>query len=420
MQRLQLIMLLLGSFLVIQCTPKLHTWFLKDADIQNVVENKNLLQYAPDPCYDILSYIPDTAHLSHTPIKYVRVNFHWMNVRDSSLNYNGQQAINFTRNLLAAMNHNLENNQKMWLPQGNNTSVLPIRLRLLLTPITNDPKDNGIYFHYDNDLALYIHKGKYANLYKMEPIEKYHIRSDSVLNIFIMPHHPDSTKSKTYISSGVAVALGDAVKAAGMFETKAPADNFAGMMNHEIAHIFGLNHAWNGDECTDTPDHPNGCWLRTTESPCDTLASNNLMDYNAYQNAWTPCQIGKLHYWMAQENYPARRFLQPNWCQLHKDRPVVIRDSVEWHGAKDLEGDLTITQAGILTINCRVSIPANAKITVQPGGTLILNNARLHNACGDLWQGIEIQQLGKLKGQVIFMGAPKLENVMDTSFIHKK
>jgi hypothetical protein len=333
-----------------------------------------------------------------------------MNTRDSSRNFKGQEAIDFTYQLLEAINKDLANNQKMMLPRGNTTPVLPTQYRFVLTPRPNDFKDIGIYFHYDDELAPYVHKGRNANLHKREPIDRYSVAKDSILNIFIMPHHPDSVTSETYGAYGVGVSLGDVVKAAGMFENKGAASNYRGIFNHEIGHIFGLNHAWYGDSCDDTPEHSNQCFAWSPEPPCDTLAHNNLMDYNAYQNAWTPCQIGQVHYSMSLEGSVARGFLQPNWCQLHEDRTIVIRDSIVWQGAKDLEGNLTIATGGFLKINCRVSLPKNAKITVEPGATLVLENARLHNACGDRWQGIEIQQRGKVKGQVIYIGEPNVEN----------
>ncbi|MFN7119670.1 MAG: M43 family zinc metalloprotease [Saprospiraceae bacterium] len=394
------------------CTPRLTSHFLQSEDIQYQASTLNRNQVY-NRCNDPLAYAPDTAHLDHTPMKYVRVNVHWMNAVDSASNFNGQEAIDFTHQLLAAINKDLANNQRNWLPYNNTTPTLPTQYRFVLTPRANDFKDIGIYFHYDNDLSPYVHKGKNANLHKREPIKQYSIDGDHILNIFIMPHHPDSVKSATYGAYGVGVSLGDAVKAAGMFENRAnnQPENYRGLFNHEIGHIFGLGHAWLYDGCDDTPEHANKCWAWTPESPCDTLASNNVMDYNAYQHAWTPCQIGKIHQAMAQEGTVARRFLQPNWCQLHEDQHIIIRDSIHWRGAKDLEGHLTIATGAYLKVDCRVSLPAGAKITVQPGGTLVLDNAILHNACGDRWEGIEIQSLGKNKGQVIFIGEPKLENM---------
>ncbi|HMO38723.1 MAG TPA: M43 family zinc metalloprotease [Saprospiraceae bacterium] len=403
--------------LLAACTPRLESRFLHTEDLQILpplqAQDARPGRLARSSCYDALSYVPDTAHLEHTPIKYVRVNFHWMNGADSSLNYTGQQAIDYTYELLGAINHDLENNQPMALPEGNNTPVLPTRYRFVITPRWNDPADPGIYFHFDDATSYYVHKGKNINIHRRDAIQKYGIQSDEVLNIFIMPHHPDSVASETYNAYAVGVSLGNAVKAAGMFENGGNPWYYRGIFNHEIGHVFGLAHTWAfNDGCEDTPHNPN-CWSRTDEPPCNTVISNNLMDYNSCQCAWTPCQIGKIHLRMAQENAPQRRFLQPNWCHLHEERHIFIRDSVVWHGAKDLEGHLTIETGGSLTIKCRVSLPASAKITVQPGGTLRLEeHARLHNACGDTWQGIEIQQRGKAKGQVITMGKPAIEDAV--------
>lgn len=405
------------------CAPKLKTWFLQSSDIQSfTTTNQAQSLHRASSCNDFLAYAPDTAHLDHTPMKYVRVNFHWMNMSDSLHNFNGQEAIDFTHQLLEAINKDLETNHKMFLPHNNNTPVLPTQYRFVLAPRANDPKDNGIYFHYDDKLAPYVHKGRNANLMDRNPIKKYSIQPDSVLNIFIMPHHPDSLKSATYGAFGVGVSLGDAIKAAGMFENKdrTKPEDYRGLFNHEIGHIFGLSHTWAyNDGCDDTPQHPNKCWAWTPEPPCDTMAHNNVMDYNAYENAWTPCQIGKIHYAMAQEGNIARRFLQPNWCELHENQHIIIRDTIQWLGAKDLEGNLTIANGGVLTISCRVSMPNNSVIVVQPGGTLVLDNCRLHNACGDRWQGIEIQSLGKEKGKVIFIGDPKLDNMQQSLTVNK-
>ncbi len=401
------------------CSPKLKSRFLTR---QDVLWQTQAAEAPIDPfrislqsgCYNYEAYIPDTARLEHTPIKYVRVNFHWMNAADSSKNYHGQAAIDYTYELLRAINADLENNRKMWLPHGNETSALPTRYRFVLTPRAGDSKDLGIYCHFDDQLCYYIHKGRYANLLRREVFDRYGVQLDTVLNIFIMPHHPDSVRSKTYHAGGVGVALGNAIKAAGMYEQQGPPEQYSGIFNHEIGHIFNLAHAWLPDGCDDTPEHPNLCWTWTPEPPCDTMASNNLMDYNAYQHAWTPCQIGKIHYAMAQEELFGRQFLQPNWCVLRDEAHIVIRDTVEWRGAKDLEGHLTIAPGGHLTIHCRVSLPAYAKITVQPGATLMLTaNARLHNACGNRWLGIEVQSLGKTQGQVIMIGTPSIENLLN-------
>lgn len=399
---------------LVGCTPKLYTRFCSAADVEgwNAVADRSVTSLRKDPCSDYLAYIPDTNHLDHTPIKYIRVNIHWMNTSDHQGNYDGQKAIDFTKGLMHAANYDLAKNAKMWLPYRNQTPVIPIRYRVVLTPRPNDPNDEGIYFHYDDSLCYYIHKGKNANLYDKRVIQKYGVQLDTVLNIFMMPHHPDSVISATYLAGGVGVALGNAIKMAGPFDNpKNTYWDYRGVFNHEIGHIYGLSHTWAyNDGCDDTPLHSQDCFGPGDRPGCDTLASNNIMDYSALQNAWSPCQIGRILYRMSILDSRHRRFLQPNWCTLHEDRNIVIQDTVEWHSHKDLEGHLTIAPGGKLTIGCRVALPADAKITVQPGGELVLDHCRLFNDCGETWEGIEIQQQGERKGRVVALGQPVIEN----------
>lgn len=409
--------LLILLALLAACAPRLSSRFARPTDFETLPESYDAapVNKQKNSCDDYAAYIPDTSHLDHTPIKYVRVNIHWVNTSDSTGNFFGNEAIEYTKGLLHAANYNLEGNKKMWLPNGNDTPLLPIRYRLVLTPDPNIPNDQGIYFHFDDEVCYYIHRGRNANLGDRRVAQRYGVQLDSVMNIFIMPHHPDSVASKTYHAGMVGVFLGNATKLAGPFENlqSTPWD-LRGTLNHEIAHAYGLSHAWLDDGCDDTPRHNRECWNKTDRPECDTLTSNNIMDYSFAQHAWSPCQIGKIHQRMSQESSRPRKYLQPNWCELHEDRHIVIRDTIVWRGAKDLEGHLTIARGGQLTIQCRVSLPKGAKITLQPGATLVLGDgARLHNACGDEWQGIEIQSLKEQSGRIVKIGNPKVEDVME-------
>ena len=134
------------------------------------------------------------------------------------------------------------------------------------------------------------------------------------------------------------------------------------------------------------------------------------MDYNALQNSWSPCQIGKIHSKLATETFKPRQYLAPEWCTLHEDRTIVISDTIVWDDMKDLEGRLVIQSGAQLTVRCRLSMPKEATITIEPGATLILDECRLHNACGDQWGGIILQQKGKQKGSIQLIGKVKIED----------
>ena len=335
-----------------------------------------------------------------------------MNSADSTQNFSEREGVKYVKELLNISNQKLGDNKKMNLPEGNNTPVLPTRYRYRLAPQPNDKNDDGIYFHYDDEYYYYVKFGKNRNLASRKVIDKYGIQLDTVLNIFIQPHHPDSVASPTYKkrANTSGIALRNGVKITGVWESDAKTWDVARTLNHEIGHLLSLGHTWGYmDGCDDTPNHPN-CYGRTGVAPCDGVISNNMMDYNHSNSALSPCQIGKVHRFLEDDKKRQRAWLQERWCVLNKEKSITIRDTVHWKGSKDLEGHLTIEENGILQISCRVSMPKKGKITVRPGGKLILDNAKLHNDCGDEWQGILIQENGRKKGEVLIIDAPMILN----------
>lgn len=352
-------------------------------------------------------YVPDPAHPDHLRERLLRVNFHILNSRDSSHNFKPDTARHFFCQLLKLANAQLDSNEANWRsPTG--TPVLPKRYRYQLWP---QPGDDGFYFHFDDSLYYFVSAGRNANNYSTQVIDKYAVGLDSIINIFALVHPDDSIRSPTYRAVSQGIALGNALKMAGLYEQKFPVENFDGLLNHEVGHILGLNHAWTEDGCPDTDNHPNKCYVCTDEAPCNSLCTNNMMDYNHYQAALTPCQIGRVHATFANEKSRVRRCLVPTWCVLRTERSIVVRDSVAWLGARDLEGNLTVAKGGVLRLGCRVSMPPGSQITVQPGGRLVLDGCRLHNACGKTWRGIFVQERGRRRGTVEIRQTPTLENV---------
>lgn len=417
-----LLTLLLGAVFS-TCSPQIESRFLSSDEMKIVpasFEETGARRTDPrSDCFKQANYEVDTTHLDHYPMRYLRVNIHWMNSEDSTQNIPEAEAKAYTKDILHAMNYALENNKKMWIPYRNETPIHPLNIQYVLTGREDDPEDDGIYYHYDDELYYYVHyRKKDSNLYTRDVFERHGVQLDTVLNIFLMPHQPDSIASKTYRAGRVGVALGNAVKVAAPWLQDFNKDRksfwrYRGVINHEVGHTLNLSHAWtSGDGCDDTPKHNNSrCWNKDSGPGCDTLASNNVMDYGALQLAWTPCQIARVNRRLADSRYVQRNFLEKRWCQRDTAHDITIRDTVDWPCMRDLHGNLTIAEGGQLTIRCRTSVPADGTITIQAGGRLILSGARLYQDCGENWQGIVVEKQGDVEGELIMDEVAVIEDV---------
>jgi hypothetical protein len=409
MPRPGIVLLTIVGFL--SCSPKM---MVSPALLEDIVR-------LPEPafkenkissCYDPLSYV---AHPELIRPKYIRVNIHFMNSTDGRYNMPEEETTAWAREWIKVTNSNLEQNMKMFLPHGNETPVMEIPYRYVIYPDPSIPLDDGIYYHIDDTLCYAVKTGRDRNISDKRVIEKYAIHDDSILNIFLLTHHLDSIPSPTYKPDASGISLGSSVKIFGNWHKKPSVWDIRGITNHEIGHSLGLSHTWGGhDGCDDTPAHPN-CWNKSNKPPCDTMYSNNMMDYNAHMAALTPCQIGKILLNMGRIGSIQRNILMPKWCKVDTAATVTVRDSVRWEGSVDLEGHLVIAENAVLEIGCRVSLPENGKITIYPGGKLvILSEGLIHNSCGATWAGIEMVMDKKRKGSIFVMEGGKIE---DTSLV---
>ncbi len=400
---------IVALLILLSCATK-QSKFIRDPE-EMVMENRANGFERPNPFFQAnpMDFVPDTLHLSHTPRRYLRLNFHFMDAADSTRNFNETQSRKFVRDLLHVMQILFDTNIKLWLPKDNDIPVIPVNLKYELTG--TGPEDDGIYHHYDDQLYYYLHMGQRRNNADWSVIEKYAVGLDSILNIFIMPHLPDSVKSVTYKSGCVGIALGNAIKIAGIYENKLTEWNVRGTFNHEIGHVLGLYHAWTDDGCPDTQEHPNDCWV-IEQAGCAGRTSNNMMDYNAWQSALSPCQVGTIHNNLSNIQNPVRKLLKKTWCTYLPENKIFIKDTINWRGARDLESDIEILPGGYLTIQGRVSMPAGSKILVHPGATLILGDCLLHNDCGQAWNGIEVLRKSKKQGLVVNAGKVEMRNLV--------
>lgn len=378
------------------CSPKLQVRPATPGDI--ILRPKEPHTDKISPCYAPLSYV---AHPELMRMKYIRVNLHFINSTDGRYTIPKNEVSEYAYEMIKVVNSNLENNMKMFLPRGNDTPLLPIPYRYVITGDPNVPGDDGVYYHVDDTLCYAVKTGRERNISDKRLIKKYAVRDDSVMNIFLQTHHLDSIKSKTYRPDGSGISLGSSVKIFGRWFEKPSPWNVRGITNHEIGHSLGLSHTWGGhDGCDDTPPHPN-CWNVSDTPPCDSMYSNNMMDYNAHMAALTPCQIGKILANMTRLDAMQRNILEPRWCHVDTSATVTITDSVRWNGSVDHEGHIIIRDGGLLEISCRVSMPKESFIRIYPGGRLVVRGSgRIHNSCGDTWTGIELVHEKKSIGKV--------------------
>lgn len=380
---------------------------------------------------DTLTYF----FLSHLPHYELRVNVHVMQDEFGRHNFDQESGPPIIKQILADANLGLSHNQKMWLPKNNPTQVWPIGYQYVLTSTAED--DDGIYFHRDRDSLFYlINRGNSSNLTDERVFKKYAVGQDSILNIFVMANHPDSAHSATYVRTDNGIAFQSWVKVVNWYEnmrdTSWSEATFTlpkgpwyckNLLNHEVGHVLGLRHAWsNSDGCEDTPAHDN-CWNFTSTGPCQELVSNNVMDYNTYQSAWTPCQIERIHHQFTNAHSLVRQLIRPYWHTLDTNYNITITDSMVWARPVDLAGHLILSPDATLVLRQTLNMPSLGEIQLMPGARLIIDQGGqiIHDGVGK-WKGIKLMEKKRTAGTVTIHAEGRLLNMQNQpqNFNHQR
>lgn len=396
------VFLFVSLILLCQCKPKVVPILIDSAE--DYVKIEDVAEYER-PC----SYNENSAPDEYTLPKTVKVNVHFIDSPYEKSTWALDEGREYLKGVIDNANIRLGRNQKMNLPLGNDTPVLDPSFRYRI--VGAEEGDDGFYHHTDSLYYYYLDRGPMQNNYDKAVIEKYAVRPDSILNIFVISHPQDSLDSETYKAIGVGIALGTSLKISGLYSNrKDPSWGWGPLLNHEVGHVLGLAHAWTKyDGCDDTPAHAN-CWDEVavrggTGRPCEGGFSNNVMDYNRSQMAFTPCQLGKVHKGFNRERAKTRGLIYPIWCEHDTTEKIIINSIVEWKGERDINKDILIQQGGRLDVHCRLSMAAGSKITLAPGAELhIHSHAKIHNSCEKKWEGIEVLDSKTLLSQLFIYG----------------
>lgn len=324
----------------------------------------------------------------NTPIKYVKVNFHYMLKTDGSGNFtesddgDGNSSFNgymHAMNIVEAANTKFSNNRQMYLPPGNSTDNPPIQIRLIL---------QGVYFHdssnthYDFDIVSGITLNSYYGI-------------ANSCNVYIMgsSSSPKGIKGKATLGGfryAMTKDLWDIYQNNG-FENIG-ADNII----HELCHNFGLihtirqgdgdccdgspNQAYCDDDCNDTPTWEYIVNTLGEDDPCcwqGDECSNNIMDYTADRQALTPCQLGIAHETI--EEFMADYLLRSHTsnitvCDIGYPNVTHIGKNVTISGTSCTSQPVKIEDNENITILYNESVTINSQFEVELGGELLIDS----------------------------------------------
>ncbi|MGZ5245197.1 MAG: hypothetical protein ACXWD4_14855 [Bacteroidia bacterium] len=189
------------------------------------------------------------------------------------------------------------------------------------------------------------------------------------------------------------------------------------LLAHEIAHALGLFHPYDFQQCDDLPVTQKG-------------TTNNIVDsYPNEGSAITPCQMGVLHKNLSIEKGRVADIVIRDWCRYIPDSVIRIPagDTVYFTSQKHFAADVYTESGAVLVVKCTLAMPAGAAIYVAEKSTLIIDGGTITNICGQKWNGVKLEKLGrflgvikrKSKGVLVVKNGGKIENAVENVSVEK-
>ncbi|MFH0895987.1 MAG: C25 family cysteine peptidase [Bacteroidota bacterium] len=145
--------------------------------------------------------------------------------------------------------------------------------------------------------------------------------------------------------------------------------------------------------------------------------SNPIAHVDFYPVLATMTGNSTVYYTVTAHNYIPVLGNIPVQCVNFVSTPWVLPSDVTMNSITNSERDIVIPAGRTLTVTSILSMNPLAKITVMPGGTLVVDQGKITSNCSNqLWKGIEVvgtknqPQIPQYQGTVIFKNNAELHN----------
>jgi hypothetical protein len=173
---------------------------------------------------------------------------------------------------------------------------------------------------------------------------------------------------------------------------------------HELGHCLDLLHTYEESCCPETcvqndPDYLSDVFGTGASAichhdagwECDPFASgntctNNMLGGTQAAGYFSPMQMGKMHRALALKS--VRRYVKN--C-AYSSTPRVVEHDETWDFNIKFYSDLIIEPGATVTMTCKLLMPDQGRIIVEPGAELIIDGGDITDGCDDFWKGIEVR-----------------------------